>query len=65
VTVASAAAAAATAQPRRDAARRLIPWFLKPYEPSATETVSTKPELPKNNRPKPKVAALLGGMPKR
>ncbi|MBN9357323.1 MAG: DEAD/DEAH box helicase [Herbaspirillum huttiense] len=44
---------------------KVDPWFLKPYEPSATETVSTKPELPKNNRPKPKVAALLGGMPKR
>lgn len=44
---------------------KVDPWFLKPYEPSATETVSTKPELPKNNRPKPKVAALLGGIPKR
>lgn len=44
---------------------KVDPWFLKPYEPSAVETVSTKPELAKNNRPKAKVAALLGGMPKR
>ncbi|QNB08697.1 DEAD/DEAH box helicase [Herbaspirillum frisingense] len=51
-----------SAAPRRE---KVDPWFLKPYEPSAVETVSTKPELPKNNRPKPKVAALLGGMPKR
>ena len=41
------------------------PWFLKPYEPSVEETVSTKPDLAKSNRPKAKVAALLGGMPKR
>ncbi|MCA1324821.1 DEAD/DEAH box helicase [Herbaspirillum sp. alder98] len=41
------------------------PWFLKPYEPAAEEVVSTKPDLAKSNRPKPKVAALLGGMPKR
>ncbi|MBP0597660.1 DEAD/DEAH box helicase [Herbaspirillum sp. LeCh32-8] len=44
---------------------KVDPWFLKPYEASTEEVVSTKPELPKSNRPKPKVAALLGGMPKR
>jgi superfamily II DNA/RNA helicase len=44
---------------------KVDPWFLKPYEPTADEPVSTKPELAKSNRPKPKVAALLGGMPKR
>ncbi|WP_050467935.1 DEAD/DEAH box helicase [Herbaspirillum chlorophenolicum] len=45
---------------------KVDPWFLKPYEPTGIEEESTKPEiLPKSNRPKPKVAALLGGMPKR
>ncbi|MBB5391433.1 MULTISPECIES: DEAD/DEAH box helicase [unclassified Herbaspirillum] len=45
---------------------KVDPWFLKPYEPTGAAEVSTKPEiLPKSNRPKPKVAALLGGMPKR
>ncbi|WP_432239610.1 DEAD/DEAH box helicase [Herbaspirillum robiniae] len=48
--------------PRRD---KVDPWFLKPYEPTSGEVVSTKPELAKSNRAKPKVAALLGGMPKR
>ncbi|MBO9537981.1 DEAD/DEAH box helicase [Herbaspirillum sp.] len=49
--------------PRRE---KVDPWFLKPYEPAGAEAVSTKPEvMPKSNRPKPKVAALLGGMPKR
>ncbi len=48
--------------PRRE---KVDPWFLKPYEPSsaprkeaaATASVSS-------SKPKPKVAALLGGLPK-
>jgi ATP-dependent RNA helicase RhlE len=46
---------------------KIDPWFLKPYEPSVTagtaDSVATKPVAGKV--PKHKVAALLGGMPKR
>jgi superfamily II DNA/RNA helicase len=49
--------------PRRD---KLDPWFLKPYEP----TRSTRPATPEATtsqspaKPKQKIAALLGGLPK-
>ncbi|GAB3460271.1 DEAD/DEAH box helicase [Massilia terrae] len=49
--------------PRRE---KVDPWFLKPYEPSvaprkeAVNTVATGGA----SKPKPKVAALLGGLPK-
>ena len=57
-----AARSAYASTPRRD---KVDPWFLKPYEPS----VSTLPEAQDNAAPakpsKTKVAALLGGVPKR
>ncbi|WUR12379.1 DEAD/DEAH box helicase [[Empedobacter] haloabium] len=49
--------------PRRD---KVDPWFLKPYEP----TRSTRPATPEATtgpapaKPKQKIAALLGGLPK-
>jgi superfamily II DNA/RNA helicase len=48
--------------PRRD---KVDPWFLKPYEPSGsarTDAVSDAPVA--SSKPKQKVAALLGGLPK-
>jgi ATP-dependent RNA helicase RhlE len=50
--------------PRKE---KVDPWFLKPYEPTAPATSSAeKPAAPGNgNKQKTKVAALLGGMPKR
>ncbi|MFL6671689.1 MAG: DEAD/DEAH box helicase [Massilia sp.] len=49
--------------PRRE---KVDPWFLKPYEPTAA---SRKEDGPGNNsvgsgKPKQKIAALLGGLPK-
>ena len=59
---APAARSAYSSAPRRE---KVDPWFLKPYEP----TVSTLPEPQQQavsaKSPKTKVAALLGGMPKR
>jgi ATP-dependent RNA helicase RhlE len=46
--------------PRRD---KVDPWFLKPYEPSAApRRDEVAPSAP--SKPKPKLAALLGGLPK-
>jgi superfamily II DNA/RNA helicase len=46
--------------PRRD---KVDPWFLKPYEPtSAPRRDDAVPAAP--SKPKPKLAALLGGLPK-
>jgi superfamily II DNA/RNA helicase len=48
--------------PRRE---KVDPWFLKPYEPAAAprkEATSAGPVG--SSKPKPKVAALLGGLPK-
>jgi superfamily II DNA/RNA helicase len=48
--------------PRRE---KVDPWFLKPYEPEAAPLpVADKPAEPKNNKPLPKRAALLGGRTK-
>ena len=46
--------------PRRE---KVDPWFLKPYEPSiAPRRDESAPAAP--SKPKPKLAALLGGLPK-
>jgi superfamily II DNA/RNA helicase len=49
--------------PRRD---KLDPWFLKPYEPSRpnTATTTTTPSSSTSSKPKPRLAALLGGLRK-
>ena len=46
---------------------KIDPWFLKPYEASASETPSTEPVQEKSNKPAQpqKRAALLGGVVKR
>jgi hypothetical protein len=49
--------------PRRE---KVDPWFLKPYEPAAAPRKESEPA---NNpvgtgKPKQKIAALLGGLPK-
>jgi superfamily II DNA/RNA helicase len=46
--------------PRRE---KVDPWFLKPYEPSRSTNAVAQPPAPVS-KPKPKVAALLGGLPK-
>jgi superfamily II DNA/RNA helicase len=55
--------------PRKE---KIDPWFLKPYEPSQSEPVATangdeqvSAKGPSIKSQKPKVAALLGGGPKR
>ena len=49
--------------PRRE---KVDPWFLKPYEPSASATAPAAPASanPSIKPAKQKVAALLGGLPK-
>jgi superfamily II DNA/RNA helicase len=50
--------------PRRE---KVDPWFLKPYEPSrgpAAPSASVAPAAPSGTKAKPRVAALLGGLPK-
>ena len=47
--------------PRRD---KVDPWFLKPYEPARSNGGATRAEPAPVSKPKPKVAALLGGLPK-
>ncbi|GGY54888.1 DEAD/DEAH box helicase [Pseudoduganella albidiflava] len=49
--------------PRRD---KVDPWFLKPYEPSRPSTASTTttPSSSAPSKPKPRLAALLGGLRK-
>jgi ATP-dependent RNA helicase RhlE len=45
---------------------KVDPWFSKPYEPSASSHVETSPPANTSIKPgKQKMAALLGGMPKR
>ncbi len=46
--------------PRRE---KVDPWFLKPYEPAKSTPVVSQESVP-NSKPKQKVAALLGGLPK-
>jgi len=47
--------------PRRE---KVDPWFLKPYEPAASATVTTPATIAPAKHPKQKIAALLGGIPK-
>jgi superfamily II DNA/RNA helicase len=48
--------------PRRE---KVDPWFLKPYEPtSAPRKDAAAPAPVGSNKPKQKIAALLGGLPK-
>ncbi|KGF81817.1 DEAD/DEAH box helicase [Massilia sp. JS1662] len=47
--------------PRRD---KIDPWFLKPYEPSAAPRKDAPAAPAASGKPKPKLAALLGGLPK-
>ena len=47
--------------PRRE---KIDPWFLKPYEPSAAPRKETPAAPAASGKPKPKLAALLGGLPK-
>jgi superfamily II DNA/RNA helicase len=48
--------------PRRE---KIDPWFLKPYEPAAApHKESTEPAPVAASKPKQKIAALLGGLPK-
>jgi ATP-dependent RNA helicase RhlE len=47
--------------PRRD---KIDPWFLKPYEPAATPRKDTTATPAASSKSKPKLAALLGGLPK-
>ncbi len=47
--------------PRRD---KIDPWFLKPYEPAAAPRKEAEHAPAAPSKPKPKLAALLGGLPK-
>jgi superfamily II DNA/RNA helicase len=47
--------------PRRE---KIDPWFLKPYEPSVAPRKEAAPAPAASSKPKPKLAALLGGLPK-
>ena len=48
--------------PRRE---KVDPWFLKPYEPAkAPAPAATTSTLGASAKPKQKIAALLGGLPK-
>ncbi|WP_338766598.1 DEAD/DEAH box helicase [Massilia sp. METH4] len=48
--------------PRRD---KIDPWFLKPYEPTRGSASTTSAQAaPSSSKPKPKLAALLGGLRK-
>jgi len=49
--------------PRRE---KVDPWFLKPYEPAAAPRKDPTEAVPVSsaNKPKQKLAALLGGLPK-
>ncbi len=47
--------------PRRD---KVDPWFLKPYEPAAAPRKDAAAAPAASSKPKPKLAALLGGLPK-
>jgi hypothetical protein len=48
--------------PRRD---KVDPWFLKPYEPASAPRKEPQGSAPVGQaKPKQKLAALLGGLPK-
>jgi ATP-dependent RNA helicase RhlE len=48
--------------PRRE---KVDPWFLKPYEPAAAPRKDPTEAVPVSQaKPKQKLAALLGGLPK-
>ena len=47
------------AGPRRE---KVDPWFLKPYEPAKSSTPVASSAAPVSAKPKPKLAALLGGL---
>jgi len=47
--------------PRRD---KVDPWFLKPYEPAAAPRKEADSTPNPSNKPKPKLAVLLGGVPR-
>jgi superfamily II DNA/RNA helicase len=49
--------------PRRE---KVDPWFLKPYEPASAPRQDSNPALSNtaSTKPKQKIAALLGGLPK-
>jgi superfamily II DNA/RNA helicase len=50
------------AAPRRE---KIDPWFLKPYEPSSAPRKEQQASAPVGQaKPKQKLAALLGGLPK-
>jgi hypothetical protein len=50
------------AAPRRD---KIDPWFLKPYEPASAPRKEPQGAAPASQaKPKQKLAALLGGLPK-
>jgi ATP-dependent RNA helicase RhlE len=46
---------------RRD---KVDPWFLKPYEPTSNPRQEAQSAAPSQAKPKQKLAALLGGLPK-
>jgi ATP-dependent RNA helicase RhlE len=53
---------ASAPSPRRE---KVDPWFLKPYEPASAPRKDASASGPVgSSKPKPKVAALLGGLPK-
>jgi superfamily II DNA/RNA helicase len=49
------------APPRRE---KVDPWFLKPYEPANAPRKDAPGAVPAQSKPKQKLAALLGGLPK-
>ncbi len=57
-----AARSAYSNTPRRE---KVDPWFLKPYEPTASTLPEAQEKTASAKPPKTKVAALLGGVPKR
>ena len=57
-----AARSAYNTPPRRE---KIDPWFLKPYEPDPTAAPRPAEAAGIAKQPKARVAALLGGMPKR
>ena len=64
------AAASATSGRSANAAparrEKVDPWFLKPYEPTVSSQLEVAPAVSTSIKPgKQKMAALLGGMPKR
>ena len=58
----TATRSAYSSAPRRE---KVDPWFLKPYEPSVSTLPDAQEKAVTAKSPKSRVAALLGGMPKR